>query len=93
MNPRRILVLSFTLLLAAGAGYGLLGLRAPKQAPATPAAPAVSDARQTIIAVGPDGTLYEIQAPSGAASTRAYRGGGGYEREDGGGYADGYEHE
>lgn len=92
MNPRRVVILSLTLLLAGAAGYGLLGLRAPKQAPA-PAAPASGggSANATIIAVGPDGTLYAIPAPSGASSARAYRGDdfrgdgyGGYEREGSG---------
>lgn len=93
MNVRRVLILSITLLAAGAAGYGLLGLRAPKQAPT--AAPGVAATRQTIIAVGPDGTLYAVQVPSQSDANRAYNGGGyrRYEPGEGGGYGSGYEHE
>ncbi|HKI58416.1 MAG TPA: hypothetical protein VKA00_04235 [Trueperaceae bacterium] len=93
MNVRRVLILSITLLLAGAAGYGLLGLKAPKRAPA--ATPDVTASTQTIIAVGPDGNLYAIRAPAGTGGGRASSGGayGGYEREEGGRSEHGYEHE
>lgn len=83
MNPRRVLILSLTLLAAGAAGYGLLGLRAPKQAlpPPAPAAPTTSGSNATVIAVGPDGTLYAIPAQPGAGGARVYRDGG-FEREE-----------
>lgn len=95
MNIRRVLTLSITLLIAAGAGYGLLGLKTPKQAPQAPASPAAPAATRTIIAVGPDGRLYAIQAPASAATPGAYGGDGQsrYGREEGGRYSDAYEHE
>lgn len=94
MNARRVLIMSITLLAAGAAGYGLLGLKAPKQPSPAPASPGVS-ATQTIIAVGPDGNLYAIPAPAGSAGTRAYRGSwrSGHEREAGEGYSYDYPYE
>lgn len=91
MNLRRVFTLSLTLLVAAAAGYGLLGLKAPKQPPPTPP----SGAGQTIVAVGPDGNLYAVQVPAAGTGNRAYRqdGDGRYGSEQEGGYSDAYEHE
>lgn len=93
MNLRRVLILSITFLVAGAAGYGLLGLRAPKHAPA--ATPGVAASSQTIIAVGPDGNLYAIQAPSQSGQGRSYSESGypRYEREESGRYHDAYENE
>lgn len=90
MNLRRVLILSITLLAAAGAGYGLLGMKAPRQAPVAQ----TSVARpQTIIAIGPDGRLYAIQAPQNGYATRGGSGTGRRDREEGGRFVNGYEQE
>lgn len=97
MNVRRVLILSITALAAGVAGYSLLGLRAPKQASPALSAPSRAAASGTIIAVGPDGTLYAIQAPSSGAG--AYRGNAYYGTTTRRGYEgygesdDGFEHE
>lgn len=96
MNVRRVLILSITALAAGVAGYALLGLRAPKQVPPSQTVPAQRRADAgTIIAVGPDGTLYAIQAPNaGGTSGGGTSYGGGYrERESRGEYEHGYQHE
>ncbi|HKI57316.1 MAG TPA: hypothetical protein VKB31_09215 [Trueperaceae bacterium] len=95
MNPRRVLTLTITLLVAAGAGYGLLGLRAPKQSRPAPVSRTATGSERTIIAVGPDGTLYAIRAPSGGSGTRAYGDDryGRSEYQEGGRYSDAYRHE
>ena len=95
MNVRRVLILSITVLAAGLAGYALLGLRAPKQVPPpnTVSAQQRADAG-TIIAVGPDGTLYAIQAPNAGAFAGEGSSYGGYrERESRGEYEHGYQHE
>jgi hypothetical protein len=74
MNVRRVLILSITALAAGVAGYSLLGLRAPKQASPALSAPSHAAASGTIIAVGPDGTLYAIQAPNPGTGSNAYYG-------------------
>lgn len=79
MNVRRVLILSITALAAGVAGYSLLGLRAPKHlSPAALSTPSRAAASGTVIAVGPDGTLYAIQVPStgagGAYGGNAYNG-------------------
>lgn len=88
MSVRRVLILSIATLAAGAAGYGLLGLRAPKQLPVAAAAPAPTGAGETIIAVGPDGRLYAIQAPATSSYARSYR-----TRENRDRYGEGYEHE
>jgi hypothetical protein len=96
MNVRRVLILSITTLAAGAAGYALLGLRAPKQAPPTQTLPVQQRADAgTIIAVGPDGTLYAIQAPSasGFGGDGPSYGGAYGERESRGEFEHGYEHE
>lgn len=65
MNVRRILILSLTALVAAGAGYTLLGLRAPKTTTASRISSYQGASQGTIIAVGPDGTLYTLAVPAG----------------------------
>jgi hypothetical protein len=95
MNVRRVLLLSITTLAAGVAGYTLLGLRAPKHAPPSQiaSAPQQADAG-TIIAVGPDGTLYAIRAPIGTFGSGGSTSGGAFsERENQGVYEHGYEHE
>lgn len=92
MNARRVLLLSITALLAGLAGYGLLGLRAPK-AGATAAAQTAglsAPGQGTIIAVGPDGTLYTVNVPTpgygdngyGATAPQTYARRDGREREE-----------
>lgn len=71
MNLRRVFTLSLTMLVAAGAGYGLLGLKAPKQA--SPPAAQASGGVQTIVAVGPDGNLYAVRVPAAGGAGRSYR--------------------
>jgi hypothetical protein len=95
MNVRRVLILSITTLAAGVAGYALLGLRAPRSAPPSQIASSPQRADTgTIIAVGPDGTLYAIRAPSGTFGAGASTSGGSYrEREHQGEYEYGYEHE
>lgn len=95
MNVRRVLILSITTLAAGVAGYALLGLRAPKHAPPSQIASAPQRAGAgTIIAVGPDGTLYAIRAPSGTFGSGGSASGGAYrERQNQGEYDHGYEHE
>ena len=88
MNVRRVLILSITALAARAAGYALLGLRAPKQLPPAPSATARASSGGTIIAVGPDGNLYAIQAPSASGSGYGYG-----EREGGERYEGGFRHE
>ncbi len=78
MNVRRVLILSITALAAGVAGHSLLGLRAPKQLSPALSTPSRAAASGTVIAVGPDGTLYAIQVPStgagGAYGGNAYNG-------------------
>lgn len=96
MNVRRVLILSITALAAGVAGFSLLGLRAPKQAAPTQTLRTQQRADTgTIIAVGPDGTLYAIQAPSagGFAGNGTPSGGAYRERESRGEFEHGYEHE
>lgn len=94
MNARRVLLLSITALVAGLAGYGLLGLRAPKAnaGAGTQTASVGAPGQGTIIAVGPDGTLYTVTIPNsgsgyGASAPQAYRGRTDGEREE---YDDGY---
>jgi hypothetical protein len=84
MNVRRVLILSITVLAAGVAGYALLGLRAPKPLPPATSAPARASSGGTIIAVGPDGNLYAIQAPSTSGSGYGYGEREGRERYQGG---------
>jgi len=95
MNVRRVLIFSITALAAGLAGYALLGLRAPKQVPPSQTVPAQQRADTgTIIAVGPDGTLYAIQAPNAGGFAGEGSSYGGYrERESRGEYEHGYQHE
>ena len=96
MNVRRILILSITALTAGLAGYSLLGMRAPKQTtPVQTAATGYGDG--TVIAVGPDGTLYTLAAPGtgyGTTTPQSSSRRDGREREEyDGGYAYPYQHE
>lgn len=98
MNVRRVMILSITALAAGVAGYSLLGLRAPKQLSPALSTPSRAAASGTIIAVGPDGTLYAIQAPSPGVGG-AYGGNAGYGAGNRRGYDEygesshGFEHE
>jgi hypothetical protein len=96
MTASRVLIMALTVVAATGAGYGLLGLKAPRHAPQAPALASRQVATRTIYAIGPDGRLYAIEVPyANGASGQAYRRGGfsdGYGRrgtEEGGSYFEG----
>lgn len=83
MTARRFLTMGLTVVAAAGAGYGLLGLRAPKQVSLAPLAASRQVATQTIFAIGPDGRLYAIEVPYSGGAASPVRDRGGYSAGDG----------